>query len=252
MKTMIITGASSGIGKATALFAAQNGWQVTATGRNRARLEELASQHGNIRYLQFDITDPEACQAALADQRFDATILNAGTCEYVDVDDWEPDMFKRVFDANFFGVVNCLDALLPGMTKGDQLVFVDSLARLLPFTRSQAYGASKAALHYLGKVMEVDLADRGVKVQCVSPGFVETPLTDKNTFKMPMRITAEQAAVSLLKAMERGSSSVYFPRVFSGLIRALSSLPYSWQVSLCRRMKAASESTAQGGSSEAI
>ena len=159
-------------------------------------------------------------------------------------------MFRRVFDANYFGVVNCLDALLPGLSTNDSLIFVDSLARLLPFTRSQAYGASKAALHYLGKVMEVDLAERGVKVQCVSPGFVETPLTDKNTFKMPMRITADEAAKALLRAVESGGSSVYFPRIFSLLIRMLSSLPYRWQLALCLRMKAQSTNKEQGGPRE--
>ena len=239
MKTLLITGASSGIGKALALHAADSGWKVTATGRNSARLEELASQHNNIDYLTFDIADLAACRAALGGNHFDTVILNAGTCEYVDIETWDPEMFKRVFDANFFGAVNCLDALLPHLTKGDQLVFVDSLARLLPFTRSQAYGASKAALHYLGKVMEVDLADRGVTVQCVSPGFVQTPLTDRNTFNMPMRISAEEAAATLLSAVERGATNIHFPRVFSTLIRALAALPYRWQVSLCRRMKIA-------------
>ncbi|MEM7465706.1 MAG: SDR family NAD(P)-dependent oxidoreductase [Pseudomonadota bacterium] len=239
MKSLLVTGASSGIGKALALHAAELGWKVTATGRNRARLEELASQHANIDFLTFDITKLDECRIALSGRHFDTVILNAGTCEYVDIEVWEPEMFKRVFDANFFGAVNCLEALLPSLTKGDQLVFVDSLARLLPFTRSQAYGASKAALHYLGKVMEVDLAERGVTVQTVSPGFVQTPLTDRNTFKMPMRISAEEAATTLLSAVECGSTSIHFPRIFSTLIRALASLPYRWQVFLCRRMKIA-------------
>lgn len=85
------------------------------------------------------------------------------------------------------------------------------MARLLPFTRSQAYGASKAALHYFTKSLEVDLHDRGIKVQAVSPGFVETPLTDKNDFDMPMKITATEAAESMLKGIETDKQTVFFP-----------------------------------------
>ncbi|RMB07943.1 SDR family NAD(P)-dependent oxidoreductase [Eilatimonas milleporae] len=241
MKRMLITGASSGIGRATALAAAYRGWHVTACGRNEERLRALAEQHAGalatIEPLAFDVTDADACGFALADRRFDAVLLNAGTCEYVDVDSWDADMFRRVFDTNFFGAVNCLQILLPNLRRGDQLVFVDSLARLLPFTRSQAYGASKAALFYLAKTMDVDLKARGIRVQTVSPGFVKTPLTDKNDFDMPMRISAEQAADAILNAVKRGTATGYFPTLFAAIIRTLSSLPVSWQVALCRRMK---------------
>ena len=126
MKRMLITGASSGIGRATALAAAYRGWHVTACGRNEERLRALAEQHAGalatIEPLAFDVTDADACGFALADRRFDAVLLNAGTCEYVDVDSWDADMFRRVFDTNFFGAVNCLQILLPNLRRGDQLV----------------------------------------------------------------------------------------------------------------------------------
>ena len=114
-----------------------------------------------------------------------------------------------------------------------RLIFVDSLARLLPFTRSEAYGASKAAVYYLAKCLEVDLRDRGLIVQSVSPGFVRTPLTDKNDFAMPMRIEADDAAAAILRRVETGERTAYFPTLFSGLLRLLSNLPSSLQASLC-------------------
>ena len=163
----------------------------------------------------------------------DVVLLNAGTCEYVDIDHWDSALFRRVFDANVFGVVNCLEALLPQMQRGSQLVFVDSLARLLPFTRSQAYGSSKAALFYLAKTLEVDLKDRGIFVQTISPGFVKTPLTDKNEFAMPMQISADEAANSVMQCIARRTRTGYFPTVFATIIRALSSLPMSLQTALC-------------------
>jgi NAD(P)-dependent dehydrogenase (short-subunit alcohol dehydrogenase family) len=234
MKTLLITGASSGIGKATAIAAAEAGWHVVACGRNRERLDELAAHHEAIDVRAFDLTDPQACLANLSNLSPDVTILNAGACEYVDVDRWEPALFRRVFDANFFSVINTLHALLPSLKVGSQLLFVDSLARLLPFTRSEAYGASKAALFYLTKSLEVDLRDRGIVVQSVSPGFVRTPLTDKNSFAMPMRMEVEDAAQAILQLVGTKAATSYFPMIFASILRVLGSLPVSMQTALCR------------------
>ncbi|MEM8948373.1 MAG: SDR family NAD(P)-dependent oxidoreductase [Pseudomonadota bacterium] len=237
MKRILITGASSGIGEATAFKAARDGWQVIACGRNLAKLEEMRFKHPNIIPLAFDITDPEQCRKALSGVTADVVLLNAGSCEYVDADDWDSALFERVFQTNIFGVVNCLEALLPTMQSGSKLVFVDSLARLLPFTRSQAYGASKAALFYLAKSLDVDLRDRGVRVQTVSPGFVKTPLTDRNDFAMPMRISADEAAASIMRHIDRGTRTGYFPTVFAAILRVLSMLPIAWQIQICRRLR---------------
>ncbi|GFD90166.1 short-chain dehydrogenase [Tenacibaculum sp. KUL152] len=236
MKTLLITGATSGIGKALAEHAANSGYNVIACGRNKNVLDSL-SEHTNIQACQFDVTSLEATREALRTQTFDVAILNAGTCEYVDVDDFEPDMFRRVFEPNFFGVVHCVDAILPILKKGNKVVIVDSMARLLPFTRSQAYGASKAALHYFTKSLEVDLHDKGIDVQAVSPGFVETPLTDKNDFEMPMKITASEAAKAMLKGIESNKQTVFFPRLFGLILRFMHILPTPIQKRLSLAMR---------------
>ncbi|MEE4108651.1 MAG: SDR family NAD(P)-dependent oxidoreductase [Halieaceae bacterium] len=244
MKTLLITGASSGIGRATALAAAHGGWRVLACGRDIARLDALRGEAPGIETLAFDVSDREACIAALRGLSPDVALLNAGSCEYVDIEDWDPALFRRVFDANFFSVVNCVDALLPRLQAGNQLVIVDSLARLLPFTRSEAYGASKAALHYLTRCLEVDLRDRGVVVQSVSPGFVRTPLTDRNGFAMPMLVEPEDAARAILRSIDRGDRSGYFPSLFAAIIRGLALLPERLQVGLCRRLARRTEAAA--------
>ena len=238
MKTILITGATSGIGKALAIHAAKEGYRVIACGRNKDALNELSS-NSSIDACQFDVTDLDDARRALATVKFDIAVLNAGTCEYVDIDNFEPDMFRRVFEPNFFGVVNCVDALLPKLQQGDKLVIVDSMARLLPFTKSQAYGASKAALHYFTKSLEVDLHHKGIKVQAVSPGFVETPLTDKNDFEMPMKISAEEAAKAMLAGIENDKQTVFFPRIFGLVLRFLHILPTMLQkrISLSMRKK---------------
>jgi len=236
VKTLLITGATSGIGKALAEHAANSGYNVIACGRNENVLDSL-SEHTNIQACQFDVTSLEDTREALRTQTFDVAILNAGTCEYVDVDDFEPDMFRRVFEPNFFGVVNCVDAILPILKKGNKVVIVDSMARLLPFTRSQAYGASKAALHYFTKSLEVDLHDKGIDVQAVSPGFVETPLTDKNDFEMPMKITASEAAKAMLKGIESNKQTIFFPHLFGLILRFMHILPTPIQKRLSLAMR---------------
>lgn len=236
MKSILITGATSGIGKALAIKCADNGYSVIACGRNKEALDEL-SKYSNISGCQFDVSDLEDTKRALANVKFDIAVLNAGTCEYVDLEDFEPDMFRRVFEPNFFGVVHCVNALLPRLKDGDKLVIVDSMARLLPFTRTQAYGSSKAALHYFTKSLEVDLHHKGIKVQAVSPGFVETPLTDKNDFEMPMKISAEEAAEAMLKGIESNKQTVFFPRFFGFILRFMHILPTPLQKRLSLSMR---------------
>ncbi len=236
MATILITGATSGIGEALAKRCVNDGHTVVACGRNKEKLAELA-KIDNMKTCRFDVTDEAATKEALADIKCDIAVLNAGTCEYVDINNVEPDMFKRVFDANVFGVVNVVSALIPVLKSGNKIVFVDSLARLLPFPKSQAYGASKAALNYIAKSFEVDLAHKGIAVQTLSPGFVKTPLTDKNDFPMPMVISADQAAEYMLKGLFSSSASVYFPKRFSFIIRLLNLLPQALQKKICINMR---------------
>lgn len=216
--------------------AASQGYNVIACGRNADKLETLSSTP-NVTSLQFDVSDETQAIRALSGVKADIYVFNAGTCEYVDVENFEPAMFGRVFQANFMGVVNCIAGILPSISSGNQIVLVDSLARLMPFTRSQAYGASKAALYYFGKSLEVDLAKKGILVQTVSPGFIETPLTQKNDFEMPMKITAEEGVKALLKGIKKRKRTIYFPYLFGLMMRCLSLLPINLQVSLCKRMK---------------
>lgn len=236
MKTILVTGATSGIGKAFALHAASAGYHVIACGRNEDALAEL-SKNSKITTAQFDLTDLTATKSAIAELSFDIAVLNAGNCEYVDIDDFQPEMFRRVFEINFFGIIHSVDALLPKLKAGDQLVIVDSMARLVPFTRTEAYGASKAAVHYFTKSLEVDLSHKGILVQSVSPGFVETPLTDKNDFDMPMKITADEAAKALLEGIEKQKHSLFFPTGFGWIMRTLHNLPTGIQRWLSLKMR---------------
>jgi len=237
VKRILITGATSGIGLALANLCCQSAYKVIGCGRNQQVLQHLSQHYNHFTPLCFDATDMQQTTNALKRIDCDILVLNAGNCEYVDANELEPELFRRVMEINFFSVINILNIMLPQLRAGSQVVIVDSLARLLPFTRSQAYGASKAALYYLTKTLEVDLADKDILFQSVSPGFVKTPLTDRNRFVMPMRISAQQAARLILQGIEQRHTSIYFPTIFSLILRLLSRLPTKLQVLLSKRMK---------------
>ena len=222
----LITGATSGIGEQLAIKYAEQGDTVIACGRNTQKLAELA-KHNNIQTCQFDATNLQDIKAAtLGYPQFDRVILNAGNCEYVDdARNFDSALFERVINVNLLSMGYCLEALLPKITSGGQLVMVSSSVTYLPLPRSEAYGASKAGVSYLAKTLAVDLND--VDVTLVHPGFVKPPLTDKNDFPMPMAVSAEKAADYIIKGVKKRRKEVHFPYRFTLILKALRILPLS-------------------------
>lgn len=235
---ILITGATSGIGKQLTLDYAAAGHHVVACGRNQQALAELRNiDSSHIAGQQLDIAQADATVQALRSfTDLDVVILAAGVCEYLDIDNFEADLFARVFEVNVVGTMRCVEALLPNLKAGAKLVIVGSTARLLPFTRAEAYGGSKAAIHYITRSLQVDLAKRGIKVLHVSPGFVETPMTAQNDFEMPMKVSVEFASQAIRKGIEKNKIDITFPRMFGWFLKLASRLPQSWQVALSRRM----------------
>ncbi|MGR5079678.1 SDR family NAD(P)-dependent oxidoreductase [Photobacterium swingsii] len=235
---ILITGASSGIGLQLALDYANQGLQVIACGQNQERLAALSTQSNNIQTLAFNVTDLAATQAA-----FDSLavipkliILNAGTCEYIDNGHVDTALFKRVFDVNVFGLLHCVEAMQARLGNQSQLVFVGSTASYIPLPRAEAYGASKAALSYIAQTLALDLEHKGIKVTLVSPGFVKTPLTDKNDFPMPMLVTPEVASSYIRQGIQAGNREIHFPKKFSFILKAIALLPMGLQQSVIKRM----------------
>lgn len=234
---ILITGATSGIGEQLARDYAAAGHQVIACGRNKTALQRLSDAYPhNISAQVLDITDAETTLATLGNyQQLDVVILSAGVCEYVDIDSFNTALFERVYEVNIFGMLRCIEALLPNLLAGSQLVLVGSTARLLPFTRAEAYGSSKAALQYIARSLQVDLSGHGIIVQTVSPGFVETPMTAVNDFAMPMAVTVEFASQAIRKGIAKKHTDITFPRLFGALLKVLSRLPQAWQVAISKR-----------------
>ncbi|GBU14413.1 short-chain dehydrogenase [Enterobacterales bacterium] len=236
MNHVLITGASSGIGRQLALDYAAEGWKVTACGRDPAKLEALNLANPAIDTLSFDMTDLALTRQALAWVQASLVILCAGTCEYLDSGVVDAEKVTRVLNTNVLGPVNCLDALLPGLPTGARVVLVGSTASLVPLPRAEAYGASKAALAYFARSLSLDLAPRGIQVSLVMPGFVKTPLTERNNFPMPMMISVEQASQCIRKGLARGAAEIAFPLRFVWLLKTVALLPFAWQKRLAQRL----------------
>lgn len=229
-----ITGASSGIGLALAENLVSAGRPVVITARRREVLAAIHQRLPLAEPLALDISDRESMREIGAYWRkhpLELAILNAGTCEYLDVARFDADLVERVVRTNVVGTARCVEAALPGLRlaraegRDARLAIVGSSAWWFPFPRAEAYSASKAALASFAHSLRADLAAEGIEVSLISPGFVRTPLTDQNDFAMPFRIGAEEAARIIVRALGRGRREITFPRRFVWTLRALTLLP---------------------------
>ncbi|THG86392.1 SDR family NAD(P)-dependent oxidoreductase [Pseudomonas sp. A-1] len=244
MKRIWLTGASSGIGAALAEILLQQGHHLALSARSEAPLQALANRWPQqVLVLPGDLVDAEQVRAigqriAAAWGALDCAILNAGTCEYIDARAFEAAMVERVVRANLFSAAHCIEAALPLLRRGHQphLVAVASSVTFLPLPRAEAYGASKAALRYLCESLRLDLAAEGIAVTLVSPGFVDTPLTRRNDFPMPMRWPVERAARHIAERLPRRPFEIAFPGAFVAILLLLAHLPRRLQLALGRRM----------------
>ncbi|UGA56589.1 SDR family NAD(P)-dependent oxidoreductase [Vibrio sp. VB16] len=235
---ILITGATSGIGKELVLSYARKGAEVMACGRNHMKLQQLTVDRPFITPLCFDLTDYESYPTMDDDfEPLDMLIFNAGDCEYIDdALNFDAKKFERVININLISIGYGLQAWLKHLKPGGRLVLVSSSAGLLPLPRAEAYGASKAALSYLGKTLAIDLKKHNINVTVVHPGFVETPLTDKNSFEMPMIISSQVAAEKIMEGIAKGKPDISFPTLFIFIMKCLRVLPSSLWNRLATRM----------------
>ena len=223
---IVITGATSGIGRQLAMDYHSEGHEVWALGRNQQALDELAACGLSIG--QLDLTDRDAALAWFSGlESVDLAILNAGTCEYIDLPDFDSALVQRVMRANVESTAISIEAVLPLLRKSEHahLAVVGSSAAYLPLPRAEAYGASKAAIAYMVETLRIDLHPEKIAVSLVCPGFVKTPLTDLNDFPMPFRVSVQQASDHIRKGLMKKKAEIHFPKRFTSILKLLSLLP---------------------------
>lgn len=229
-----ITGASMGIGEALARRLARDGAEVVASARSAERLEALAAEDADgIVAWPLDITDHAAVREAVARIEaergpIDVAVLNAGTHRPVAAADFTAAGLRDLMEINVMGTAACLEALLPRMiARGrGRIAVVASVAGYRGLPTSAYYGATKAALINLTESLKFDLDRVGVTIQLIDPGFVKTPLTDRNEFPMPFLIGADVAADRIATGLRSGRFEIAFPRAFVAILKLLRLLPY--------------------------
>jgi short-subunit dehydrogenase len=258
MKTVWIVGASSGIGEALAIGYFKLGYRVFVSARSEQKLSALSlayngitpidsvskqglaglveseKQQGVMIPLPMDVTSESSIAIAVS-QIQDVThkvhkiIVNAGTCEYVDDTHIDINLMRRVMETNVFGAVHVSNygQLLLTHDEQPQIAFVSSSVTYQALPRAHAYGGSKAALRYFVECLKCDAQHKGIDVRIISPGFVKTPLTDKNDFDMPFMISSDDAAQRIIKGLKSSQFDIHFPKRFTLILKLFSLLPDS-------------------------
>lgn len=239
-----LTGASSGIGEALVAPLVRKGARVAITARRSGRLETIAARYAaggvsTVLAVPGDVTDRAAVivaarQIERAWGGIDLAIFNAGGSVDHDrqsaAEGGEPflsNSYTATMALNYFSVVYGIEAVLPDMlARGSgHIAAVASLAGYRP-SASLPYGVSKAAVIYLMNGLRFEVAPRGLGVTVINPGFVKTPLTERNRFHMPFLLEASDAAERIVRGLERGKKEIHFPAPLSWAMKMLRIAPY--------------------------
>ena len=232
-KVIWITGASTGIGKALAVKFAKNGWNVAISARRLELLEEISKQNENIFSFPLDVTNKGECKKVFSEIKnkfgqMDLCIFSTGTWDPKREKEIDVEQIENVMKVNFFGTVNTIKSVekyFKELGKG-HISIVSSIAGYRGLPNSTGYGPSKSALNNLTESLYFDFKKYGVRVSLISPGFIKTPMTDKNDFKMPFLKTTEYAADKIYSGLiNTNAFEIHFPKQLTIVLKILKILP---------------------------
>ncbi|HEY7311261.1 MAG TPA: SDR family NAD(P)-dependent oxidoreductase [Gemmataceae bacterium] len=218
----VVTGASSGIGWALARALAAEGCKLGLVARRREQLADLAAQieksGGAVAFAAADVAEREQAIAAIREvaERLgpvDLLLANAGVGAPTTVEPFNVADVEKMFRVNVLGVVYSLEAVLPGMLerRRGHLAAVSSIAAYKGLPGESGYTASKAAVNVFMEGLRIQLRGKGIAVTTICPGFVKTPMTEVNAFKMPWLLSADEAARRIVRALKRKRKVYNFP-----------------------------------------
>ena len=231
-KKVWVTGASSGIGKAVAEKFAKEGWKVAVSARRKEILDSMANNQ-NITSFPLDVVSKEGCINVFESivSKFNAVdlcIFCSGTYERKLEQDINIENMKLTMEVNFFGTVNCVKAVEKYFKnkKNGHISIVSSIAGYRGLPKSSGYGPSKAALSNLAESLYFDFKRHNIKVSLISPGFIKTPMTDKNEFHMPFIKSPEFAANKIYDGLIKSNAfEITFPKQLTIIFKFLRILP---------------------------
>ena len=232
-KKIWITGASSGIGKALALKFANNGWKVAASARRENLLNDLKKSNPNIFPFPLDVKDEKLTQNVFKNiveefKSLDICVFCTGIHDPESEKKISSEKIREIMETNFFGTLNCIMAVNTYFRekKSGHISIVSSVAGYRGLPAASGYCASKSALTSLAESLYFDFKRHNVRVSLVSPGFIKTPMTDKNKFPMPMIKSPEFAAEKMFIGLtKKNSFEIHFPIAFTFLMKLLKIMP---------------------------
>lgn len=249
-RTVWLVGASSGIGRALATALHTAGARVVVSARQQTLLDGFVAEHPGAQAIALDVMDEAALRQATkkivrSHGSIDLCLYCAGYYKPMSATAFSLTEALRHLDVNYIGALKLLDALLPQLLlqshqgQSSHISLVSSVAGYRGLPKSLGYGPSKAALTHLAEALYLDLSPHGIGVSVVHPGFVATPLTAQNDFKMPALISPQQAADAMLAGWARGVFEIHFPKRFTMVLKLLRHLGDGLYFRIVRRMTGA-------------
>tara|TARA_Y100000287_G_scaffold107694_1_gene86305 strand:- start:261 stop:1019 length:759 start_codon:yes stop_codon:yes gene_type:complete len=234
-KVIWITGASSGIGRSLALKFANEGWVVAASARRQDLLKELNSVNQNIHSFPLDVTNIDQCKTVFKSiiEKFkdvEISVFGTGIHDPRSEKSFNLEKIREITEVNYFGTLNCINAVYDYYKNKEsgQISIVSSVAGYRGLPAAGAYCASKSALSSFAESLYFEMKRRNVRVSLVCPGFIKTPMTDKNDFPMPMIKSPEFAADQMYTGLiKKTGFEIHFPKAFTFLMKFLKILPSS-------------------------
>ena len=232
-KNVWITGASSGIGKALAIKFATEGWHVAASARRENLLQELNNNNLNIHSFPLDVKDESKTKEVFENiiekfQTVSICVFCTGIHEPESEKKLSAEKIREIMETNFFGTLNCIMAVNSYFRgrKSGHISIVSSVAAYRGLPAASGYCASKSALTSLAESLYFDFKRYNVRVSVISPGFVKTPMTDKNKFPMPMIKSPEYAAEKIFNGLaKKNVFEIHFPIIFTIMMKLLKIMP---------------------------
>ena len=232
-KKIWITGASSGIGKALAIKFANEGWQVAASARRENLLQKLHDSYANIIPFNLNVKDENAAKKVFQNilekfQNIDICVFCTGIHDPESEKKLNSEKIREIMETNFFGTLNCIMAVNDYFREKEDghISIVSSVAGYRGLPAASGYCASKSALTSLAESLYFDFKRHNVRVSLISPGFIKTPMTDKNKFPMPMIKSPEFAAEKMFIGLtKKNAFEIHFPIFFTMLMKFLKIMP---------------------------
>ena len=231
-KTIWITGGSTGIGRSLAIKFAKEGWNVAVSARRTELLNELKKINENIHSFPLDVTDKKKSNEVFNEiknkfENIDICFFSTGTWNPKKEREIDVEQIEEVVKINFFGTVNSIKVVEQHFKerKNGIIAIVSSIAGYRGLPNATGYGPSKSALNNLAESLYFDFKRSNVRVCLVSPGFIKTPMTDKNDFKMPFLKTTEYAAEKIYDGLiNKNVFEIHFPKSLTLILKILSFL----------------------------